>query len=135
MFVDWQGNRKAKCVGSSREAAENVRREIEKRLVLGTFDLNQPAEAPTFADYAEKWMASHVRVHLKPSTIESYQGILKVHLLPRFGQLPIERISRSAVKAQLAELVQAGKLARNTVKNIFAFSGLSSPRPSRTAWL
>jgi hypothetical protein len=34
VFVDWRGNRKAKCVGSSREAAEKVRHEIEKRLAL-----------------------------------------------------------------------------------------------------
>jgi len=120
VFVDWQGNRKAKCVGSSREAAETVRREIEKRLALGTFSLNEEAETPNFAEYAERWMSSHVRAHLKPSTIESYDVILKVHLLPHFGRWPIETITRSEVKARLAELVRAGKLARSTVKNIFA---------------
>jgi hypothetical protein len=34
VFVDWRGNRKAKCVGSSREAAEKVRHEIEKRVSI-----------------------------------------------------------------------------------------------------
>ncbi len=44
VFVNWHRRRKARCVGSSREVAEQVRREIEKRLALGTFDLGDKAK-------------------------------------------------------------------------------------------
>ena len=120
VFVDWQGNRKAKCVGSSREAAETVWREIEKRLALGTFNVDKEAETPSFAEYAGHWMSFHVRAHLKSSTIESYEGILRFHLIPRFGHLPLDQVTRTSVKSFLAEVVRSAKLARNTIRNVCA---------------
>jgi hypothetical protein len=35
VFVNYRGRRKAKCVGSSREVAEQVRRQLEAKLALG----------------------------------------------------------------------------------------------------
>jgi hypothetical protein len=35
VFVNYHGRRKAKCVGSSRELAEQVRRQLEAKLALG----------------------------------------------------------------------------------------------------
>ncbi len=120
VFINWHGRRKARRVGSSREVAEQGRREIEKRLTRGTFDFSDESKAPSFADCAKRWVSSHVRPSLKPSTVESYEVILKVHLVPRFGGFPIDRITRHAVRTYLAEVVSEGKLARNTVKNVFA---------------
>ncbi len=119
VYINWRGQRKARCVGISREAAEQVRREIEHRLALGTFSLDAEPAQPTFAEYAERWLACHVRPNLKRSTAESYAGIVKFHLAPRFGHLRLKEISRQAVKAYLAELAASG-LAQNTVVNIYA---------------
>ncbi len=35
VFVNYRGRRKAKCVGTSRELAEQVRRQLEAKLALG----------------------------------------------------------------------------------------------------
>jgi hypothetical protein len=35
VFVNYHGRRKAKCVGASRELAEQVRRQLEAKLALG----------------------------------------------------------------------------------------------------
>lgn len=75
---------------------------------------------PRFADYAKRWMASHVKPNLKPSTVESYEVILRLHLLPRFGRLPLDGLTRKVVKSYLDGLVSQGRLSRNTIKNIFA---------------
>ncbi|HEV2383328.1 MAG TPA: phage integrase SAM-like domain-containing protein [Terriglobia bacterium] len=120
VFINHNGERKSRLVGTSREAAERVRREIESRLALGTFGLDDKPSSPAFADYAERWLASHVRPHLKRSTIESYEVILDRHLLPRLGSLRLDAVTRRTVKDHLAQLVSEGKLARNTIKNIFA---------------
>ena len=50
VVIDYHGKRKSKCVGT-REAAQQVRVEIEKRLALGIFDLGDETK-PTFAEYA-----------------------------------------------------------------------------------
>jgi len=118
VFIDWHGKRKARCIGTSREAAERVRTELERRLALGIFRLDDAA--PTVSEYAERWMAAHVRPNLKSSTIESYQGILDFYLLPDLGTVALDTLSRSRVKELLAKLSTPDRLARNTVKNVIA---------------
>jgi hypothetical protein len=48
VFVNYHGRRKAKCVGSSRELAEQVRRQLEAKLALG--DLGFLSGSPEPAD-------------------------------------------------------------------------------------
>jgi integrase len=120
VFINWMGKRKAKCVGLSREAAEQVRREIERQLSLGQFPGSAEKECPTFSEYATRWLATHVRPNLKPSTIESYEGILRFHLLPAFGSARLDGITRSKVKSYLAELIKPEDRAKNTARNVLA---------------
>jgi len=120
VFIDWHGRRKAKCLGTSRQVAEEVKRKIEAKLALGEFNMTPDKKAPSFEDYSERWLKTHVRPHLKPSTIESYQSILECRLRPRFGSVAVDRITRDAVKDYLAELVAGDELSRNTVRNILA---------------
>jgi integrase len=120
VFINWMGKRKAKCVGLSREAAEQVRREIERQLSLGQFPGSAEKECPTFSEYATRWLATHVRPNLKPSTVESYEGILRFHLLPAFGSARLDAITRSKVKSYLAELIKPEDRAKNTARNVLA---------------
>ena len=119
VVIDYHGRRKSKCVGA-REAAEKVKREVEAKLALGELGVLDKNEGMKFRDYAHRWMDSCVKPNLKPSTVESYEVILRVHLLPRFGEMPLKQISRAKVRELQAEMVRAGAWTRNTVKNVFA---------------
>ena len=44
VFVNYHGKRKAKCVGTSREIAEQVRRQLEAKLALGDLALLDDGE-------------------------------------------------------------------------------------------
>ena len=113
----WDGNKWRKRK-SRRQSYSGAKSELA-RLELGLEKV--PEGKPIkFSEYAKRWMASHVRPNLKPSTVESYEGILNVHLLPRFGKLPLEQITRKAIKVYLDELVSEKRQARNTIKNILA---------------
>ncbi len=120
LFINWHGRRKAKCVGASRAAAEEVKRKIEARLAMGEFGFWEDPPALTFSEYAERWLQSHVAVHLKPSTAQGYRSLLEARLLPKFGSLPFTQITRNAIRAFLAELVDSGKVRRNTIRNAVA---------------
>jgi integrase len=120
VFIDWKGKRRARCIGVSREAAEDVRREIERRLSLGTFNMPEEIHAPTFEEYAKHWLSSHVRPNLKLSTVQSYEAILNFHLLPAFGKVRLDTVTRYRVKSYLAELSRTEGRARNTVRNVLA---------------
>src|SRR5439155_19422792 len=91
VFVNYHGRRKAKCVGSSRQLAEEVRRQLEARLALGDLGFLVEPQSITFGEYATKWLQQHVELHCKPSTLKGYQGVLKLYLLPRFGSKPMDR--------------------------------------------
>ena len=103
---------------SRRQSYSGAKAELA-RLELGLVKV--PEGTPiTFAKYAQRWLESHVRPNLKPSTVESYEGILEVHLLPRFGKVALESLTRKSIKAYLDELVSQGQQARNTIRNIAA---------------
>ena len=55
VFINHQGRRKAKCVGDSKRAAEEVKRKLEAKLTLGDVGLLDAApKAVLFGDYAEQ---------------------------------------------------------------------------------
>jgi hypothetical protein len=59
----------------------------------------------TFADWADQWQATIV--HLKPKTRYGYESILRVHLIPHFGDWEVARIDRPAIQSLLAGLQAA----------------------------
>jgi hypothetical protein len=114
VFVNYHGRRKAKCVGSSRDVAEKVQRQLEARLALGDLGFfAAELKIPTFGEYATRWMREHASLHCKPSTIRG----LKLHLRPRFESVHLDRLSRDAIKTMFVELSEQG-LSRNTLKNV-----------------
>jgi integrase len=118
VFVNYHGHRKAKCVGSSRDVAQKVQRQLEARLALGDLGFFVgDAKVPTFGEYATRWMREHANLHCKPSTIRGYTSVLKLYLRPRFGSVHLDRLSRDAIKTMFVELSERA-LSRNTLKNV-----------------
>lgn len=62
----------------------------------------------TFAEAAAEWLRyiEHDRAR-KPSTISGYQTILRAHLLPTFGEMPIEEITTEMIETWLASIDRA----------------------------
>ena len=117
VFVTYHGKRKAKCVGTSRELAEQVRRQLEAKLTLGDLALfDSGKKSQTFSSYADKWLKDYARVECKTSTADGYEGVLEQYLRPRFGNRALDQIKRDDIKAMINELV-AKELSRNTVRN------------------
>ena len=60
----------------------------------------------TLAEWSDRWMAT--TVHLKEKTAEGYESLLRVHVLPVFGDLELATIDRVAVRQWVAELEVSG---------------------------
>lgn len=115
VFIDFNGRRKAKKIGT-RQAAEEVRREIEARLALGDLScLDKAPPVPTFEAYAERWVQTDALATCKLSTIDFYRDYQKRYILPKFGQMQLTAITRDAIKGVIAELGARG-LARNIIR-------------------
>lgn len=66
-----------------------------------------PAAAKVlFGPYVERWAEG--LPHLKPSTAARYRGIVRRHVLPKWGSWQLGRISKSDVNAWITELVEQG---------------------------
>ncbi len=120
LFVNNQGRRKAKRVGvgnAGKKAAKEVATKLAARLALGEFKMDD-APVPTFQVYAERWL-QHRALDLKPRTLELYGSILKHHLLPAFGKLPLPQVSRERVRDLLMAKSEAG-LKRTTVYQLWS---------------
>ncbi len=117
LFINHHGRRKAKKVGS-REAAERAKRKIEARLVLGDFRILEDQKEPTFAEYADRWLKQHVEIACKPSTVASYRQILRVWVLPQFGNIRLRAITRNDVKEFISDLAGGGRYSKNTLRLI-----------------
>jgi hypothetical protein len=92
--------RKSVAIG---HCAEMTKPEARRKLAvmlheLGVNDNSYLAKAPTpvkvFSEHAEWWEANVLPMH-KPSSQNSSQYILKKHLKPFFGQMPMDAISES----------------------------------------
>src|SRR3990172_8363001 len=73
---------------------------------------------PTFAEAAEKWFETR-ETNCKASTIESYRYLLDTHVLPIFGPMRLDEITRENVEAFVSGKKKAG-LAPRSIRPMLA---------------
>jgi integrase len=97
--------------------------ELEHRLRTELLSPSRKAkEVLAFAEYADEFMKTYVLANNKPSEREAKACILKYHLLPAFGRLPLNAIRTHAVETLKADLLAKG-LSRKRVNNALACLG------------
>lgn len=69
-----------------------------------------------FTDFVATWLDTVAAVTLKPSGFKSYEAICRNHLVPAYGDMPIEMISAAGVQVYVADKAEAG-LSPRTVAN------------------
>jgi integrase len=85
--------------------AQAFRSQVENAMLTGSY-IN-PADARLdFGTWAERWL--NARTNLKPKTLDGYESLLRVHILPRFAHTPLHAIDHLAIEAFIAELADTG---------------------------
>ena len=69
----------------------------------------KPADVPTFRDYAEAWLSSR---DLEDTTRDHYDQLLRDHIYPHFGSVPITEISAANVRAWHGQVAKGRPTAR-----------------------
>jgi integrase len=125
VFIDHQGDRKAKKIGRDKRLAIEVAKKIEAKLILGEMNLEKPDnKAPKFVEYAKTWIDVTVPATCKPSTVSSYKGLLDNHILPQFGPKPVNEINRLMVKNFLMGKYKSGHASSTVGHMKSAISGV-----------
>jgi integrase len=88
------------------------RREAEVYLSMMEADLQRgdwrdpDAGSVNFLEYAESWIKER---DLRPTTLELYRRLLRLHLAPTFGTLDLDQITAPRVRTWRTELLDADK--------------------------
>jgi integrase len=82
---------------------------VESSMLSGSY-VDPAAGRVTFAAQAERWRAG--KVALASSTLASYDAILRTHLLPRWGSVPLDRIGHEDVTAWVAQMTASRSASR-----------------------
>ena len=117
VFINHHGQRKAKCVGDSKKAAEEVKRKLQAKLTLGDFALAEDKpSAPTLGHYAKQWLETYAQLNCKESTYVRYEGVIRNHLIPAWGSTQLNALTRDTIKRLLVAKRQT--LTPSSVRNI-----------------
>jgi len=127
-YIDVAGSakraRKSVAIGHCDEMTKpEARRKLAARLnELGVNDNSYLEKALTpvklFSEHAAWWEANVLPMH-KPSSQNSSHYILKKHLIPYFGQLPMDSISEGTVQEWISGLQRQGELKPHTITNMW----------------
>jgi len=115
VIVNHNGQRKS-AVATDKRQAQATAREINRRILDGTFKLSQEDTVKTFAEYSEIYI-THTSV--KPSTLADYKYMLAKHIIPVFGNKAVDSITRLDVKNFLRQKLKNG-LTVSTVDHLRA---------------
>src|SRR5271156_6765098 len=139
-YIDVAGStpraRKSVAIGRCDEMTKpEARRKLAVRLhELGVNDNSYLDKALTavklFSEQAEWWEANVLPMH-KPSSQNSSHYILKKHLIPYFGQIPMDAISEGTVQEWISGLKLQGTLGPKTIANMWKVLKLIIGKPTR----
>ncbi len=103
---------------NTRRRAEQYERQVRQSLQDGTFRKEAEPEAPTLDEFKERFLTNS-RNDNKPSMLAQKTQILANHLIPAFGKLNLDQITRAMIEDYKASKVKEG-LERGTVNNHLA---------------
>lgn len=90
-------------VAPNKTRAETRRTELEATLNAGTY-VDPAASKVSVGEMAEKWLES--RHDLRKSTWWKYRGIIDNHVSPRWGDLPLNAVTREDIATWVASLLK-----------------------------
>jgi integrase len=104
----WADGRRFRKFFDTQTDAKHYRTEIDNHKLRG--DYVTPGKVPLFKQEAEAWLKS--RADRTAGTYDQYRGHVTRHLLPRFGELRLDRISHEIIEAWRTELARKGGTSR-----------------------
>jgi integrase len=97
-------------------SVKGTKKDAEKRLSdmlhqIDTGSFMRPGKT-TVADFLERWLNDYAKPNLSPRSYERYESIVRVHLLPRLGSIPLVQLKSAHIQDLYAAGLQKGLSAR-----------------------
>lgn len=105
-FRDRLGQRFERGGFATRQAAESALQDAFTAVESGGFAEVTPIG---FTDFAARWIDTYARPNTKASTCRDYEGSIRNHLAPYFGNVELRHITREMVQRYLADKARSQK--------------------------
>ncbi|MCX6009220.1 MAG: tyrosine-type recombinase/integrase [Chloroflexi bacterium] len=93
-------------VKGTKKDAEKRLAEILHQLDNGTF--MKPGKT-TLAEYLTRWLREYAQPNLSPRTVEGYESIIRQHLVPNLGNIPLTQIKPEHLQRYYSEMLSGGR--------------------------
>lgn len=111
---------------NTRAGAQEYETSIRSKLAKGeslVVKVEKKAEAiPTFEEFSKKWFNSYVKVNNKHSEILNKEGMLRVHLVPYFGNKSLNQIRTLDIEEYKGKKLQEGQSMKSINNHLIAFN-------------
>ena len=107
-------------IRGNKKDAEKRLSELLYQVDNGTFII--PGKI-TLAEYLERWLRDYVKPNLAPRTTEGYESIVRCHLVPALGSIPLTQLKPEHLQRYYSEKLSGGRydgrgdLSRTTVSH------------------
>lgn len=97
--------------------------ECRKKLAQAVADIDkgvfQTPDKITVSAWLEEWMDTFCKDKIKPLTFQTYQGVIRNHIIPHIGALQVQQVKGLHIQKLYNTMTKAG-LSGKTVKNVSA---------------
>jgi len=102
------GKRKQQWItaGPSKREAEKQMAELIHQMDTGIF---VKPNKNAFSEYLEEWLKGYVWPNLSPRTAEGYESIVRCHLIPALGSIPLVQLKPEHLQRYYSEKLSTGR--------------------------
>jgi integrase len=93
--------------GKTRKEVVDKMAQVQQEVRSGTYV--EPAQT-TFGEWLDKWLTSYKKGQLKPSTYESYEMLVNVHIKPALGKMPLSKLQAHMLQTFYNEKLEKGRV-------------------------
>lgn len=109
-YYDPSGTRREEAAGTDLRAAVRYRAQRIAEVEAGTWQPRTQRRPQTVAEYAKTWIEVRER---KIRSADAEERWLRLHVLPRIGDMPLEELRPRHVAALIEQLTESGLSARS----------------------
>lgn len=114
--LGWSNGRLQRKVvyGESRKDVEDRLRAFADSVAGGT---PPPTRSPRLDQFLRRWLET-VRPSLRQATYVSYEGVVRLHIVPELGQVPLEKLTVEHVSRLIARKQREATLSQRSVRYV-----------------
>lgn len=103
---DPSGKQRSKAVSTRKKDAEAYLNQVQAQLASGTYVERKEIG---FGTFAERWLTEVAVSRVKPSTLRTYEAVVRRALIPHFGETRLTAIGPEDVQRYLSVAVKSGR--------------------------